>query len=410
MKFSLVFCAILGISFGAVVHHESRFYDAQNHSTRNLGDLLKELMSLIPVDKIAEIVVKYVETDPEVQEAVAYLKSDDFKKIVTTVEDSQQFKDLAAFLDEAGLDIYDYIKFINDILGIHTMKSNNAKLIRSHNTRSLMDMVNDILAVIPLDKIKQFYHDKVENDPEFQELLRRLRSPEFKELAEAVRSMPEFADMLDRLKKHGIDVDTILQKINDFFGWGFYSLIHKRSLGDLLNELLSMIPVDKIIEIVTNYIENDPEVQEAVAFLKSDEFKSLVEKIQSMPQYMEYLEYLYNAGIDIYTYINYIHGLLGLPPVHRPGSFHHSTRSLMGMIQDILNVLPIEEMKKFYHEKVENDPDFQALLEKLKSDEFKNIVESIRNMPEYMDMMDRLRSHGIDVDAIRKKINDFFGW
>jgi hypothetical protein len=49
------------------------------------------------LDKVLEIVLDYLANDPEVQDAVIYLQSDEFYLILSTVEALQEFKDVSTF-------------------------------------------------------------------------------------------------------------------------------------------------------------------------------------------------------------------------------------------------------------------------------------------------------------------------
>jgi formate hydrogenlyase subunit 4 len=50
------------------------------------------------VDKVLEIALDYLANDQEVQNAVIYLQSSEFQKILTTVENLKEFKDVSTFI------------------------------------------------------------------------------------------------------------------------------------------------------------------------------------------------------------------------------------------------------------------------------------------------------------------------
>ncbi|XP_071442838.1 uncharacterized protein [Hetaerina americana] len=378
-------------------------------ATSHLDDLFKEFMSLIPIDKILGIVASHLQNDPEVQEAFAYLKSDEFQKIVMAVDNSDAFMDVMAYVYNAGIDIYSYINMIHDIFGLPHV--NPPSLRHLGHSRTLVDMINEILAVLPLQEMEDFYNNKLKDDPDFQALIAKLKAPEFAQLVAEVKAMPEYQNMLSLLKSHGIDVEAIQEVIDHFFGWGFRSARAASHLDDLFKEFMSLIPIDKILGIVASHLQNDPEVQEAFAYLKSDEFQKIVMAVDNSDAFMDVMAYVYNAGIDIYSYINMIHDIFGLPHVNPPSLRHlgHS-RTLVDMINEILAVLPLQEMEDFYNNKLKDDPDFQALIAKLKAPEFAQLVAEVKAMPEYQNMLSLLKSHGIDVEAIQEVIDHFFGW
>jgi len=59
---------------------------------------LNDFLALIPLDKVLEIALDYLANDPEVQEAVIYLQSEEFHKILTTVEALPEFKNVSTFI------------------------------------------------------------------------------------------------------------------------------------------------------------------------------------------------------------------------------------------------------------------------------------------------------------------------
>jgi hypothetical protein len=60
--------------------------------TRNLNDDLNDFLALVPLNEIIAIALDYLANDPEVQELILYLQSEDFHKIVITVEELEEFK------------------------------------------------------------------------------------------------------------------------------------------------------------------------------------------------------------------------------------------------------------------------------------------------------------------------------
>jgi hypothetical protein len=69
--------------------------DVCDTGTRNLQDDLNDFLALVPLDQVLAIALDYLANDPEVQEFVVYLQSEEFHKIVSTVEDLKEFKDVS---------------------------------------------------------------------------------------------------------------------------------------------------------------------------------------------------------------------------------------------------------------------------------------------------------------------------
>jgi hypothetical protein len=60
--------------------------------TRDLNDDLNDFLALVPLDEVLGIVLDYLANDSEVQELILYLQSEEFHKIVITVEELEEFK------------------------------------------------------------------------------------------------------------------------------------------------------------------------------------------------------------------------------------------------------------------------------------------------------------------------------
>jgi len=63
--------------------------------TRNLQDDLNDFLALIPVDEVIAIALDYLANDAQVQELMAYLQSDQFHNIISTVENLVEFKNVS---------------------------------------------------------------------------------------------------------------------------------------------------------------------------------------------------------------------------------------------------------------------------------------------------------------------------
>ena len=59
---------------------------------------MKEVIELVPTDKVLEIVLDYLYTDPEVRELLSYIHSEKFPKIHTIVEHLKEYKEVSAFM------------------------------------------------------------------------------------------------------------------------------------------------------------------------------------------------------------------------------------------------------------------------------------------------------------------------
>jgi len=87
----------------SIVQNELRLYQihiitGKSLPTGSLKDDLKELMEIVPTDKVLEITLDYLAYDEEVRELVEYLQSEKFPKIHKIVDHLMEYKEVSAFL------------------------------------------------------------------------------------------------------------------------------------------------------------------------------------------------------------------------------------------------------------------------------------------------------------------------
>ncbi|PSN29414.1 hypothetical protein C0J52_28022, partial [Blattella germanica] len=218
----------------------------------------------------------------EVQAAVAYLQSDEFETIVVTLDALPELQNFLNFLEANGLNAIDFLNGIHDLLGIPHIPVSG----RRHHLRrgvGITGLIDDVLAILPIDDLKALFNEKLETSPDFLSLYNAIKSPEFQSIVQTLNAMPEYQNLLEKLREKGVDVDKIIELIRALFGLTLNAKA-SRNLQDDLQDFLALIPVDQIIAIATDYLANDAEVQAAVAYLQSDEFETIVVALDALPE------------------------------------------------------------------------------------------------------------------------------
>lgn len=84
-------------------------------------------------------------------------------------------------------------------------------------------MLDEIEAILPYDKIKALFYDKLETSTAFRNLIDVMKGDEFKSVIEQLRANPGFQEVINRLKEQGVDIQVIIDLLNKIFGWGIES-------------------------------------------------------------------------------------------------------------------------------------------------------------------------------------------
>lgn len=181
-----------------------------------------------------------------------------------------------------------------------------------------------------------------------------------------------------------------------------------RNLDHLLRQFIDFIPYDKCLKIDERYYKNDPDVRDAYDFLTSNECAELSKRIRELPEFQEANKFVEDAGLDIYKYGNALRRIFNLPPYEPiPPKEKSSESGIILMVREILNVIPIHEIKEWFMNVCSPDPNFQYFLTKIRSQEYIDLQHAIYTSPENVELYNATIARGIDFKEIQKVIDDY---
>lgn len=199
MKSIFVICTLL---FGA----------ALAAPTRTLESDLEEFVELIPVDELKTIAQKYLNTDKEFQDAIAYLQSDEWAALVAEVRANPTVQEFKEYLSDLGIDLEAIVEWIHNIIA-------GAKPEGVVGQRGLKEFVEEVKAALPVADLIKLFLDKLQTSKDFQEFYAKISSEKSHQLVEEVRAIPEVQRLAARLLELGIDLKKVLDVIYEIFGW-----------------------------------------------------------------------------------------------------------------------------------------------------------------------------------------------
>lgn len=95
MKLILIVVAIFAVSLGSA-----------SPTTYGLKEDLDDFVKLIPKTQILKILVDYLGNDPEVQEVMDYILSNDFKQLILDIEAISEYREVSIRIFKALLFFY----------------------------------------------------------------------------------------------------------------------------------------------------------------------------------------------------------------------------------------------------------------------------------------------------------------
>lgn len=180
-----------------------------------------------------------------------------------------------------------------------------------------------------------------------------------------------------------------------------------------IQEFLDLLPTDQMLEICVNYLSDDAEVQNAFQFLQSKEFKDLVLQVEALSEIRTLMNYIHNAGIDIYKIVNALNNWLGIPPLTPPkDNLMFSTykgKGLRGLLDDIEAILPLKQLQDLYAKKIKESKAFKEFVDQIKSDNFQQIVNKVYVNPTVQKMLTKAKDAGVDLQVIKEILETIFG-
>ncbi|XP_031364798.1 uncharacterized protein LOC102675992 isoform X2 [Apis dorsata] len=208
VKFALVILVALAVS------NPLEAYKVPNVGNGALANELQKFVDFIPLDKINAIINLYKKEDFEFQQLLIYFQSSEFKLLVTEIEGLPEFVDILNYEQRAGLDAYYLINKINEYLHLSklTPPFSRAKV------SGIRGFLDEVEALIPLDKLKNLYQDRLKNSTVFAEFIKKLSSPTAQSLFDKLCASKNFNNFLSKAKNHGVHLDVVKKHLKDVLG------------------------------------------------------------------------------------------------------------------------------------------------------------------------------------------------
>ncbi|XP_076761895.1 uncharacterized protein LOC143429926 [Xylocopa sonorina] len=429
MKFVLAVVAVLALS------SPMQAYNIPRTGNGALAKELQDFVDAIPLDKMVSILLEYVAEDKEVQQVLEYLQSEDFKGLVSDVEAMPEVIELLNYIQSAGVDAYYLVNKANAFLGLKELKP-PAHLATYKISGGVRGLINDLKAVFPLDKVEALYKQKMANSQVFRDFMAHLSSPAFQHIAAQVCANPHFNSLLATAKKAGIDVVAVKQIIETILGVplnckffqmklqaaAFTALVALATVschnlpnfgqGPLHEDIqyfLDFIPFDKVVSIVLQYASEDTEFHQLLEYFETNEFKTMVQEIEAIPQFHDFTAYLEKNGVHIDSELNKLNKVIGIPPFQRYNAGPRITGGLKGLFEDVKSLVNYDDFIHGYVYKMRTSPPFREFVAHLKSEGNQKFINALYQNKNYLHFRSMLVSKQLDIALIEDIIYTVLG-
>lgn len=190
---------------------------------------------------------------------------------------------------------------------------------------------------------------------------------------------------------------------------------HQPQVSHELLELISdmmdfqkLLPLRQIERIVYQHLE-DPALIATLEFLETPEFEQIAitignsSEIAAVEHYLESADWpwIHNVAIEA------IDRMLAQK---RIASRQTVSGGLNGLLDAIVAVLPKQQLRALFEEKMETRAVFRAVVDILTSVEFKGLIRNVKQSPVLRTQFELLAAQGIDIEKICETAKSLFGF
>lgn len=169
------------------------------------------------------------------------------------------------------------------------------------------------------------------------------------------------------------------------------------ALAKELQEFIDLVPLKKMIGVTKAYYHNDREFKLLMSFMRTPELKQYILDIENAPETKELMNYIEEAGLDIYRIVNIMNKILNLAPV---GTMDESefkmTGGIEGYIKDIGDLTSSGELEALLDEKMENSKVFSDYVKFLTKPRYVSLYLSLHKNQNYLKLKEKVVQSGID--------------
>lgn len=418
MKLMLTLFAVLAIVGLGQAHQFPDFGSGPLHED------IQDFLDLVPVEEIFQITLDYILEDPEVREIVNHLLTSTLvKDLVKEVETIPELINLMNYVQKNGVDIYFLVNEINKALGIDELIPPRGfhSYSTMERTGGLTGFFKDIGKVIPIDKFIRTYVQKIKTSTAFIGLVNQLKSNNFQQLVNRLYQIESFQIIVNGLKIRGVNTQIIADLIYIVLGITVpngVSVYQRRTVEEELEDFVKLIPIDEASEIVIKYVTEDEKLQNALLYLLTPEFHDLLRGVEALEEYQALVVYLEKAGLPVINSIQQLHEAIGMED-YVPPKIDRIFKSqiemlkigdgMKGMIEDLYNILPIDEIDALYKQKLRNSKVFAGFIEKLKSPKMQKLIDNLYGNRTYKNFVLTTREKGLEFQELTKLIARIFG-
>ncbi|KYQ59204.1 Protein G12 [Trachymyrmex zeteki] len=414
MKFTLRLFAILAIIGLGQAHQFPNFGEGPLHED------LQDILDLFPLEKVIDDVVYYVMHDNEIQEIFNDIQQNTpvIKDMLINIVSIPEVLKLFNYLHNEGINIFHIMDMINkahDIEELVPSSSQTYSIMRK--TDGLRGLINNIKKHIDYDVFISIFADKLKTSTAFVSFINQLKSNNFQLIINKIYKIETFQLIPSYLEVKSVSLKIVEDIMYLVLGIKVPSLPSKTIISEL-KDFIHLIPIEKFLSIIVQYVNEDEKVQKAVLFIFKTEFHDLLRALEALKEYQAFMVYLEKTGLPVIESIQELHHAIGMEKYVPPkiknflmslSKIQKISDGMEGLLKDLYDVLPLDKIDALYRKKLKISKVFIDFITKITSKEMKEIIKNLTAHETYKLFITRTNEVGLDVEGSTNLSNRIIG-
>ncbi|XP_058833597.1 protein G12-like [Topomyia yanbarensis] len=180
-------------------------------------------------------------------------------------------------------------------------------------------------------------------------------------------------------------------------------------------DFLDLIPFADVHSLMQYYYHYDAEVENAFDYVCSEDYSQIKLEIVKLNEVRSFRRYLDNIGFSVEHVWQELSARFNVDdifaePDETIRNLNLTTQGLNGLVDDILALLPQDEIILLFFDKLETSNDFSYFFEQIGSGEFENVLSMLQSSQQLRILLWRLQRHGFDIPGWIQQIQRYFSF
>jgi len=161
------------------------------------------------------------------KKTLQYMLTPEFHGLVRSVEALQEYQVLVVFVQKAGINVIEVVKQFHKVIDMEEYVPSKLESLLTYTTRlqkvgdGMKKLLEDLWAVLALDKIDALYKEKINTSEVFAEFIAKMSSPELQKIITNLYEHSTYKDALAKTRAKGLEFEGFTKLGSRIFGLEF---------------------------------------------------------------------------------------------------------------------------------------------------------------------------------------------